>query len=110
MRRRVVTGLARRQGSLLVDDAPAARSSERLHVGDYVVAIGNPLGLGDTVTMGIVSAKGPLATELPRLIESDQPGVRVRLTLVRDERKLDLDVVLGAIKRSPEGAASKQQP
>ena len=31
--------------------------SERLHVGDYVVAIGNPLGLGQTVTMGIVSAK-----------------------------------------------------
>jgi serine protease Do len=31
--------------------------SERLRVGDYVLAIGNPLGLGQTVTMGIVSAK-----------------------------------------------------
>ena len=33
-------------------------SSDAVHVGEYVVAIGNPFGLGDTVTMGIVSAKG----------------------------------------------------
>lgn len=32
--------------------------SDRLRVGDVVFAIGNPLGIGQTVTMGIVSATG----------------------------------------------------
>ena len=32
--------------------------SDRLNVGDYVIAIGNPLGLHHTVTAGILSAKG----------------------------------------------------
>ncbi|MBD3610055.1 MAG: trypsin-like peptidase domain-containing protein [Gammaproteobacteria bacterium] len=32
--------------------------SELLRVGDVVLAIGNPFGVGQTVTMGIVSAKG----------------------------------------------------
>jgi serine protease Do/serine protease DegQ len=32
--------------------------SDRLRVGDYVMAIGNPFGIGQTVTSGIVSALG----------------------------------------------------
>jgi serine protease Do len=32
--------------------------STRLRLGDVVLAVGNPLGVGQTVTMGIVSAKG----------------------------------------------------
>ncbi|MGB7291007.1 MAG: DegQ family serine endoprotease [Thermodesulfobacteriota bacterium] len=32
--------------------------SDKLEIGDWVIAIGNPFGLGHTVTAGIVSAKG----------------------------------------------------
>src|SRR6266550_7393124 len=32
--------------------------SDKVRVGDVVLAIGNPLGIGQTVTMGIISAKG----------------------------------------------------
>ncbi len=33
--------------------------SDQLEVGDVVLAVGNPFGVGQTVTMGIVSALGP---------------------------------------------------
>lgn len=41
-------------------DVPTAvlGNSDRLEIGDWVIAIGNPLGLSHTVTLGIVSALG----------------------------------------------------
>jgi serine protease Do len=42
------------------DDLPTAPwgDSDRLQVGEFVLAIGNPFGLSHTVTMGIISAVG----------------------------------------------------
>ncbi len=36
----------------------AMANSDEVKVGDVVLAVGNPMGVGQTVTMGIVSAKG----------------------------------------------------
>jgi len=49
--------------------------SKKLEVGDYVVAIGNPFGLGQTVTSGIVSATDrPLGQgDSRRFIQTDAP-------------------------------------
>src|SRR5439155_25562049 len=38
--------------------AAAFGNSDTVKVGDVVLAVGNPLGVGATVTMGIVSGKG----------------------------------------------------
>jgi Do/DeqQ family serine protease len=48
---------------LLKVDAPGLPvlplgNSDNVRVGDVVLAVGNPLGIGQTVTMGIISAKG----------------------------------------------------
>ena len=48
-------------------DLPVVRigDSDSLQVGDWVLAIGNPFGLGQTVTAGIVSAKGRVIGQGP---------------------------------------------
>ena len=40
----------------------AMADSDKVEVGDVVLAVGNPFGIGQTVTMGIVSATGRAAT------------------------------------------------
>ena len=58
-----------------VNHLPVAKwgSSENLDVGDWVIAIGNPFGLEQTVTAGIVSAKGRVIGAGPydRFIQTD---------------------------------------
>lgn len=55
------------------DDLPFAElgGSEELEVGQLVVAIGNPLGLGWTVTAGVVSALGRSLRPRPNLFLDD---------------------------------------
>jgi S1-C subfamily serine protease len=58
-------------------DLPALElgDSSKLQVGDYVVAIGNPFGLGQTVTSGIISATDrPLGRgDSRRFLQTDAP-------------------------------------
>ncbi len=42
-------------------------NSDKLRVGDFTIAIGNPFGLGQTVTSGIVSALGRTGLQLENL-------------------------------------------
>ena len=50
-------------------------NSDQVAVGDVVLAVGNPLGVGQTVTMGIVSAKGHATggTSYEDFIQTDAP-------------------------------------
>jgi len=50
--------------------------SAKVQVGDYALAIGDPFGVGETVTMGIVSAKGRTnlgIEDLEDFIQTDAP-------------------------------------
>lgn len=58
-------------------DLPSLKlaDSDKLEVGDYVVAIGNPFGIGQTVTSGIVSATNRTLgqDDARRFIQTDAP-------------------------------------
>lgn len=49
--------------------------SEKLEVGEYVMAVGNPFGQGHSVTHGIISAKGRVAPDfvLANYLQTDAP-------------------------------------
>jgi len=73
------------QGDLAVVSVPSAKlrpatfaDSSRVHVGEYALAIGNPLGLRSSVTQGIVSATSRTVSEgggvaLPAVIQTSAP-------------------------------------
>ncbi|OFW00081.1 MAG: peptidase S1, partial [Acidobacteria bacterium RIFCSPLOWO2_12_FULL_54_10] len=53
---------------------PAAKfgNSNGLNVGDWVLAVGSPFGLDETVTAGIISAKGrDLGSQFQRFVQTD---------------------------------------
>ena len=53
--------------------AEFADSDKDVHVGDWTLAVGSPLGLRQTVTQGVISAKGRLLhmLDLVELLQTD---------------------------------------
>ncbi len=71
------TDLALIKISSLFKDLPALSlgDSDKMRVGDWVLAIGNPFGLEETVTQGIISATGRVIGSGPydNFIQTDAP-------------------------------------
>lgn len=71
------TDLALIKISSLFKDLPVLKlgDSDKIRVGDWVLAIGNPFGLEHTVTQGIISAKGRVIGSGPydNFLQTDAP-------------------------------------
>ena len=67
-----ITDLAVVKITDLTEMLPAVKlgSSKKMRTGDWVVALGSPLGFKNSVSAGIISCKGPFFTLLPVLIET----------------------------------------
>ena len=76
----------------------ALANSDNVQVGDVVLAVGNPLGVGQTVTMGIISAKG-------RSTRSRQRQLRG----LPADRRADQPRQLGRRAREHQGRARRHQ-
>jgi serine protease Do len=63
--------------SSLFKDLPALNlgDSDKIRVGDWVIAVGNPFGLANTVTQGIISARGRVLGTGPydNFLQTDAP-------------------------------------
>jgi len=70
--------------------------SDILQVGDFVMAIGNPFGLGQTATSGIVSALG-------------RSGLSSRATSIHPDRCADQSRELGGRADQSQGRAHRHQ-
>lgn len=85
--------------------------SDSLEVGDFVVAIGNPFGLGQTVTLGIVSALGRSGLGILRGVEGYEDFIQTDASINRGNSGgalVDLDGQLVGINtaiNSPSGGS-----
>ena len=64
----------------------AIADSDKLRVGDFAVAVGNPFGLGQTATSGIISAVRPQRSESRRsgkLYSKLMPPLTAAIPVVR---------------------------
>ena len=72
-----------------------ADSDKEVHVGDWALAVGSPFGLKQTVTAGIISAKGRVELRLLDFVELLQTDAAISRQLRRAARDDQLGRVIG---------------